>query len=323
MALPKVAVIAAGSMGAAVGRRLTTAGLTVFTNLDGRSPATRSRAQEAGLKDVSLSHIAQHADWVLSILPPKDAYNFAKAFGDTHASSATNRPLNFADCNAVNPETVKRVSSLFAGTSIKFIDAGIIGGPPQDDYDPTFYASSAPADADVLNEFVRLSKYGLKIKALKGEGADIGDASALKMSYAGIAKGVIGLYSTMILAAHASSPATAQALLEELTISQPYLAQHLIRGVPSMLPKAYRWVAEMEEISNFVGNGLAATRSGAQIGDATKGEPVHEGHIHYGFARLYENVARSLEEGKGGDVTEVKVLKDFVEQAKKVLPRKE
>ncbi len=184
MSLPKVAVIAAGSMGAAVGRRLTTAGLTVFTNLDGRSAATRSRAEEAGLQDVSYDHIAQQADWVLSILPPKDAYNFAKSFRDTHASSAADRPLKFADCNAVNPDTVKRIASLFVGTSIKFVDAGIIGGPPSDIYDPTFYASATPEDETILDEFVGLSKYGLKIKALKGEGAGVGDASALKMSYA-------------------------------------------------------------------------------------------------------------------------------------------
>ena len=184
MALPTVAVIAAGSMGAAVGHRLTTAKLPVFTNLDNRSEATRTRAHEAGLQDVSYSYIAQHADWVLSILPPKDAYNFAETFRDTHANSTKNRPLVFADCNAVNPETVKHISSLFSGTSIKFIDAGIIGGPPQGDYDPTFYASAAPADAGVLDNFVGLSDFGLKIKALKGEGANIGDASALKMSYA-------------------------------------------------------------------------------------------------------------------------------------------
>lgn len=184
MSPPTLAVIAAGAMGAAVGRRLTTAGLTVLTNLDGRSAATRSRAESAGLQDASFGDIASRADWVLSILPPGEAYNFAKRFRDTHAAAAGTRSLAFADCNAVNPETVKKISSLFAGTPIKFIDAGIIGGPPHDDYDPTFYASSAPADESVLHEFVGLSKYGLKVKPLKGEGADIGDASALKMSYA-------------------------------------------------------------------------------------------------------------------------------------------
>lgn len=37
----EIAVIAAGAMGSAVARRLTNAGCTVLTNLDGRSEATR------------------------------------------------------------------------------------------------------------------------------------------------------------------------------------------------------------------------------------------------------------------------------------------
>ncbi|KAI0347515.1 6-phosphogluconate dehydrogenase C-terminal domain-like protein [Trametopsis cervina] len=317
MTLPIVAIIAPGSMGAAVGRRLTAAGLTVLTNLEGRSSASRTRAHDAGLEDTPYNDIASRADWVLSILPPGEALNFAEAFRDIHAATAPNRRLTFADCNAVNPETVKNISSLFTGSHIKFIDAGIIGGPPDGDYNPTFYASSAPDDEQELDAFVALSNYGLKIKALKGEGANVGDASALKMSYAGIAKGLIGIYSTMILAAHASSPATSQALLQELSLSQPYIVQHLIRGIPSMLPKAYRWVAEMEEISQFVGHGLASTRGSTATGEDSS--PDNEGHVHYGFARLYEHVARSLEKSAdGADAGEVKVLKEFVEQAKTI-----
>ena len=65
-----------------------------------------------------------------------------------------------------------------------FVDACIIGGPPSDGYDPAFYASAAPEDADTLRDFVGLSAWGLRTIALEGEGAGVGDASALKMSYA-------------------------------------------------------------------------------------------------------------------------------------------
>ena len=37
--------------------------------------------------------------------------------------------------------------------------------------------------------------------------------------------------------------------LDELKFSQKSLLGHLERGLPSMCPKAYRWVGEMEEIS--------------------------------------------------------------------------
>lgn len=181
---PVLAIVAAGAMGAAVGRRLTRSGLTVLTNLDGRSNATRSRARDAGLTDASLGDIALRANWVLSILPPSEAYNFALRFRDAHAKDAAGRSLAFADCNAVNPETAKRIAAVFAGTPIKFIDAGIIGGPPQDGYDPVFYASANTEDAIILEKFETLKQYGLNVSPLRGEGAGIGDASSLKMSYA-------------------------------------------------------------------------------------------------------------------------------------------
>ena len=189
--LPVLAVVAAGAMGSAVGRRLTRAGLTVLTNLDGRSPATRERAADAGMQDASLADIATRAHWVLSILPPSEAYAFAQKFRDAHrdaaatsGSSTGGRSLAFADCNAVNPETAKRIAALFAGTTIRFVDAGIIGGPPKEGYDPVFYVSANAGDEDVLAGFASLKTYGLNVSLLTGEGAGVGDASALKMSYA-------------------------------------------------------------------------------------------------------------------------------------------
>ncbi|KAH8068003.1 hypothetical protein BXZ70DRAFT_68773, partial [Cristinia sonorae] len=181
MSLPILAVVAPGAMGAAVAKRFTTAGLTVLTYLEGRSPATRKRAHDAGMQDASLSDIAQRANWVLSILPPSDAFSFAQKFKDTHDAhvGTTSGKIVFADCNAVNPDTVKRIAALFSGSPIGFVDAGIIGGPPQNDYNPVFYASVDPKDDALLTEFEGLSEYGLKVSALRGEGAGVGDASAL------------------------------------------------------------------------------------------------------------------------------------------------
>ena len=185
LGLPTFGIVAAGAMGSAVATQLTKAGCTVLTNLDGRSEATRKRAHEAGMQDVSLSDMARRANWVLSILPPSNAFAFAETFL-SEAKKSHEKSLVFVDCNAVNPQTVKRIAGLFDGLSsgVKFLDAGIIGGPPSPGYDPTFYASAHEQDAEILDAFAGLSKYGLKISPLQGEGAGIGDASALKMSYA-------------------------------------------------------------------------------------------------------------------------------------------
>ncbi|KAI0743451.1 6-phosphogluconate dehydrogenase C-terminal domain-like protein [Daedaleopsis nitida] len=297
---PTIAIVAPGIMGAAVAHRFTKSGCTVLTPLAGRSRATVERAKAAGMQDASLPEIAQRAEWVLSILPPSSALALAESFSKAHRESAasTDKALTFVDCNAISPGTAKRVARVFDGSPVRFLDAGIVGGPPKDGYDPAFYASADPANADLLDAFVALGKFGLRVVPLRGEGAGIGDASALKMSYAGMTKGITGLVATMILAAHASSPATAQALMHELNDSARPILERITRSVPGMLPKAYRWVGEMEEISSFVREGL---------GDG-------EAHVYEGFAHLYARVEKALPEGE-----DVAVLKRFVEDAKDVM----
>lgn len=62
-----------------------------------------------------------------------------------------------------------------------------------------------------------------------------------------------------------------------------------------MLPKAYRWVGEMEEIAAFIGG--------------------PEGKAYDGIARLYERIESSIE----GDGEDVKVLRGFIEEARGAL----
>ncbi|VDB95370.1 unnamed protein product [Peniophora sp. CBMAI 1063] len=298
MSAPTIAIIAAGAMGSGVARRLTSAGVAVLTNLDGRSPATRKRAEDAGMRDTPFAELPR-ASIMLSILPPSDAEALAKRYleawhspGTANSKSSESGPI-YVDCNAVSPKTVKEIASLFEGSGIRFVDAGIIGGPPSEGYDPTFYASAD--DDGALGIFNSLGQYGLKISSLTGEGVGIGDASALKMSYAGMTKGITGLIATMILSAHASSPATATALMKELHSSQPALLQRAAKGIPSMMPKAYRWVGEMNEISDFVGGPM--------------------GSIHKGMAAVYERVEQAIDE----DNEDKRVLDTFVKEAKELL----
>ena len=129
---PSVAIIAAGAMGAALGARLVSIGhCTVYTVLAERSLATVERARKAGLVDIPLSELPLRAEWVLSVLPPSEADSFAKSFLATRSESSiagTGRSTStrvFVDCNAVSPATAKAISTLFSGSGISFIDAGI------------------------------------------------------------------------------------------------------------------------------------------------------------------------------------------------------
>lgn len=182
-----IAVIAAGAMGANVGRKLVEAGNIVLTSLEGRSDATRERAKKAGMVDASWSDIVHKSDIVISIIPPRDAISFAERLLEEYdsANRLPENPLVFADCNAVNVVTIKNIATLFTSSPITFLDGCIIGGPPSGNYVPTFYGSTDPGSERGLKLFEDIVRgSGIKVRVLNGDGSRIGSASALKMSYA-------------------------------------------------------------------------------------------------------------------------------------------
>lgn len=190
------------------------------------------------------------ADYFLSIVPPGDALALARRFAP-HLERTNRKPI-FVDCNAVNPRTAEEVAAVIDSTGTPFVDAGIIGAPPREGYaGPAFYASGKEAP-----RFAELSRYGLDIRVLDGR---IGTASAIKMSYAGITKGFTALGALMMLAA--TRAGVAEVLHKELSQSQPQLLAWLTRQMPSMYGKAYRWVAEMEEIAAFAGDDPSARQT--------------------------------------------------------------
>ncbi|HEX5278605.1 MAG TPA: DUF1932 domain-containing protein [Micropepsaceae bacterium] len=237
---PLVAIIAPGAMGSAVAGRLHEHGVRVLTSLSGRSPESASRARAAGMTDVPPSELAQ-ADILLSIVPPGCAHALAKELAAEFASAA-HKPL-YVDCNAINPQTAARVADIIRAGGMDYVDAGIIGGPPRRGYNgPVFYLSG-----EYAKQMLALGDLGLDCRVLTGGPFA---ASALKMSYAGITKGLTALASMMIAAA--ANAGAAGELRTELAHSQPGLLAWFERQIPSMFPKAYRWVAEMEEIAGFV-----------------------------------------------------------------------
>lgn len=243
---PVVAVIAPGMMGSGVGHVLAHAGLEVRTSLTGRSEATAARARAAGMVHASDEQIVA-ADIILSILPPGDAVALAERFAP--ALRAVSKKPIYVDCNAVSPATALRVANVIEEAGATFVDGGIIGGPPSPGSKGTRIYLSGSAAAKVA----ALEKYGLTMPVQPGP---IGAASAMKLSYAGITKGFQALGAAMMLAA--TRAGTADDLKAELLSSQPALVGWLTRQMPKMYSKAYRWVAEMEEIAAFVGEDPAA-----------------------------------------------------------------
>lgn len=236
-----IALFGAGAMGAAVGRRLVESGARVITFLEGRGPATVERARAAGLAPASLSEMAG-ADIVLSVVPPAEALGVAARIGPLLGESPQ-KPA-FVDFNAVSPKTMQALAASLAPFGAKVLDGSIIGAPPAPGKAGPVFCMSG----DLAAEPELLSGFGLKVRRVEGP---VGAASALKMCYAGINKGIVGLSSAMLLAAARSG--SSEALKVELAESQAELLARLGHSIPDMYPKAYRWVAEMEEIAEFLG----------------------------------------------------------------------
>ncbi len=122
-----------------------------------------------------------------------------------------------------------------------------------------------------------MSERGLSVRVMDGPN---GAASAMKLSYAGITKGCTAIGSAMMLGS--TRGGTADALLQELSESQPMLLNWMRGFVSRMPPKAYRWVAEMEEIAQFQEDDPAAR------------------DMYLGIARFYEQIAAAVEAPKDG-----------------------
>jgi 3-hydroxyisobutyrate dehydrogenase-like beta-hydroxyacid dehydrogenase len=258
-----VAVVSAGDMGSGVGRLLVQGGSRVVTWLGGRSQRTRRRAEDAGMEELAdLAAVVREADVLLSIVPPAHALDLARAVGPQP-------DLLYVDCNAVSPATVRQVADVIGQ---HFVDVGIIGAPAA----PRLYASGPQAP--------ELASLGLDTRFL---GDQVGDASGLKMCYAAFTKGLTAL-ATELLAA-GDRLGLAEPLRAELEDSQPMLYSWSQRAIPGMVPKAYRWIVEMEEIAaTFAALGLTPKML---EGAAEVYRLVESGLLPAGFVRPDEQVA--------------------------------
>ncbi|HTV88214.1 MAG TPA: DUF1932 domain-containing protein [Stellaceae bacterium] len=268
-----VAIIAQGGMGAGIGGRLHESGASVRTLLSGRSVRSAERARAAGMQAAADERaLLDGADFFLSILPPDEAENLARRL--VPALTALAKKPVYVDCNAVSPQTAQRVAAIVAPSGAAFVDAGIIGGPPRPGYSPHIYAAGpAVAQSAVLRD------WGIDWRPIEGP---VGAASGLKMSYAGITKGTTAIAAAMLLGA--ARFGCGEALIAELSASQPDMLKRMRSNIPRMYDKAYRWVGEMQEIADFL--------------DANP--PSSE--IYRAIARLYEFLAAAeAEEPPGAD----------------------
>ena len=106
-----VSIVAPGAMGAGVAQRLTENGVAVLTSLAGRSAASERRARAAGMRAVDDAQLTE-ADLLLSIVPPGEALALARRLAPV-LTAANKKPV-YVECNAVSPQTVRRIAEVVA-----------------------------------------------------------------------------------------------------------------------------------------------------------------------------------------------------------------
>jgi 3-hydroxyisobutyrate dehydrogenase-like beta-hydroxyacid dehydrogenase len=272
MSIRTVAVLSPGDMGHAVGRVLKENGLRVVTCLSGRSDRTKQLAHRANIEDVpTLEGLIDQSDLILSIIVPSEAISLAKEVA--RVLQAKQSSSFYADCNAVSPQTAKKIDAIISSAGGRFINASIIGSPPGKGEFPRFYVSGV--HAKIMSE---LDGKGIEVRFI---GNEIGRASAIKMCYAALTKGSQALWIALLTAAE--SMGLTNELRQEFLESQSTVYKQMEKQVPGVPVKARRWVGEMEEIaSTFAHLGLtpqfhkAASEIFRFVGQTTLAEETPE-----------------------------------------------
>ena len=237
MKINNIGIMSMGDMGSGVAKILKKNGFNVLTSLENRSKDSVIRAKQNKIKDVgNLGNLVENSEVILSILVPSKALDFAKQIAPFISKSKQEKI--FVDCNAISPNTTKKINIFIEKSNGIFIDGGIIGGSPRSGEKPRIYLSGKNAyKIRILNskevEFIDIN-------------SEIGAASGLKMTYAAITKGTAALYAASLMTADHFG--LLEKLLDEISYSQPKVFDS-IKSVNSISAKAFRWIGEMEEIA--------------------------------------------------------------------------
>lgn len=269
------------------------------------SKYTHERTQSTSINLLSTDEdLAWQSDYILSIVPPRDAAATAKRIISAIKDKPKERenPLYFLDLNALSPRSAASIASLFDSSPIRFIDGGIIGGAPtqSNPSDPTSawsYRPSIPASGPHALQDAPVSGGKLAtVLNMRHIAPTIGSASGLKMCFASMNKGFCAIAIQAFTTANTLGVLPElQSHLKEYSPKTGELADRALVGMP---PKAYRWVHEMVEIANTFSD-----------------EGGFDKNIFLGASAVYKTVAEDtlLGEEKTGNRKRGRTVEDVAE----------
>jgi len=233
-----IAILYPGDMGHNVGRVLLEDDFAVVTTLGGRSERTHRLTTDAAITLLpSMAAVVECADVVLSIIPPTAAKTVATDF--VTAVQKTNHCPLFVDANAISPMTAQEVGEIITTSGAPYLDACIIGPASNVRGRCTFYISGPPAKT-----FESQLGKSLRTHIL---GDRIGQASAFKMTFSGLNKGLAALLYE--LTAAGAEFGFLDELLHRYKVLLPGVMEALEWLVPTYPMHAARRADEMAELA--------------------------------------------------------------------------
>ncbi|KAH4041874.1 hypothetical protein HBI56_005310 [Parastagonospora nodorum] len=237
---PTIAILSIGQMGLGIASLLLAHNYRVISNVSDRSPSTQNRAKSANITCVDTDEeLVQQADYILSIVPPRDAVATAKRVVATKAT----KEVWYLDLNAISPATSRQIREILKEKeSVKMVDGGIIGGPPSQAEDGSWTKPDIPFSGPNKIAHEEL----ITALNMRFVGDEIGKASGLKCCFAALSKGFTAL------ALQSFTTATSLGVYDELQyylgVYNPGAGEKGRKAVVGCTGKAYRWVEEMNQI---------------------------------------------------------------------------
>ena len=238
MSFKTIGIMSIGEMGFHWAQLLKSHGVNVLTYDKDRGEVSRKRGANAGVKSVaSMAELVQSAELIVSIVVPSAAKRVAENVAAA-VKEARRQDLLFLDANAISPMTADDIAAILNPAGVNFVDGCIIGSATRIGKGTVVYASGPQA-----SEIRPLESFNIPIKVL---GPNTNQASAFKVVYAGLTKGLQGLFCELFMGARRFG------LLSELTAqyeeSFPGLIDKVSSSIVGLRIHAGRRAEEMDEL---------------------------------------------------------------------------
>jgi 3-hydroxyisobutyrate dehydrogenase-like beta-hydroxyacid dehydrogenase len=243
MAFERIGILSIGEMGYHWAKILTGRGVEVLTYAKDRSETTRKRAETVGVKCVpSTVTLVKDTDLIVSIVVPSAAKRVATKVAKAAAKSGR-KNLLYLDANAISPMTANAIEKVLQPSGVDFVDGCIIGSATKMDKGAVVYVSG-PQAAKIQD----LEPHGFSVKVL---GPTVAQASAFKVVYAGLTKGLQGLFVELLMGAKRFG--LLDEILKRYEESFPGLLDKLTSSIVGLRIHAARRAEEMDELKRTFG----------------------------------------------------------------------